>query len=292
VVLAAADETHEQGGLLGLRQGREPFRERGAIGGLDRGASSCRGFEQIPIEPDELHERFERSAERAEPGRAGRLGVAIIELTVLCREEPGKVEGAKVPAGQVRPKWNQRRKARAEIDATDKLIRALDAVREAGGLTKAQLARRIEAKPESIWRLFTAPDSNPTMEAGSRSPPRSATTSSWWRTAGAPAARARGWRASPPIARILPMSNAVRKELHELVDALPPGEEQAARRYLEYLRDASDPYAPLDRAEMFGDLNDAERARLHGALRQAEDEIAAGKSVAAADVLRELRARK
>jgi len=54
--------------------------------------------------------------------------------------------------------------ARAEIDATDKLIRALDAVREAGGLTKAQLARRIEAKPESIRRLFTAPDSNPTME--------------------------------------------------------------------------------------------------------------------------------
>jgi transcriptional regulator with XRE-family HTH domain len=35
---------------------------------------------------------------------------------------------------------------------------------EAGGLTKAQLARRIEAKPESIRRLFTAPDSNPTME--------------------------------------------------------------------------------------------------------------------------------
>jgi DNA-binding phage protein len=54
--------------------------------------------------------------------------------------------------------------ARAQIDATDKLIRALDAVREAGGLTKAQLARRIEAKPESIRRLFTAPDSNPTME--------------------------------------------------------------------------------------------------------------------------------
>jgi hypothetical protein len=42
------------------------------------------------------------------------------------------------------------------------------------------------------------------------------------------------------------MSNTARKDLHELVDALPPGEEQAARRYLEYLRDASDPYAHLE----------------------------------------------
>jgi hypothetical protein len=88
------------------------------------------------------------------------------------------------------------------------------------------------------------------------------------------------------------MSNAGRKELHELVDALPPGEEQAARRYLEYLRDASDPYARLDKVEPLGDLGDAERARLHGALRQAEKEIAAGNAVEAADLLRELRAMK
>jgi DNA-binding phage protein len=54
--------------------------------------------------------------------------------------------------------------ARAEIDATDKLVRALDAVREAGGLTKADLARRIDVQPEMIRRLLTAPDSNPTME--------------------------------------------------------------------------------------------------------------------------------
>jgi DNA-binding GntR family transcriptional regulator len=69
------------------------------------------------------------------------------------------------------------------------------------------------------------------------------------------------------------MSDASRKELHELVNALPPGEEQAARRYLEY-------------------LTDAERAKLHASLRQAEAEIAAGKSTAAEDLLRELRAGK
>jgi hypothetical protein len=85
------------------------------------------------------------------------------------------------------------------------------------------------------------------------------------------------------------MSNTARKDLHELVDALPPGEEQAARRYLEYLRDASDPYAHLE-AEPFADMTDAERSKLHASLRQGEAEIASGKSIKAADLLRELRA--
>jgi hypothetical protein len=84
------------------------------------------------------------------------------------------------------------------------------------------------------------------------------------------------------------MSPAARKDLHALVDALPASEEQAARRYLEYLRDASDPYASLDKVEPLQDLSDDERAKLHASLRQAEEEIAAGKSVPAADVLREL----
>jgi hypothetical protein len=88
------------------------------------------------------------------------------------------------------------------------------------------------------------------------------------------------------------MSNTARKELHALVDALPASEEQAARRYLEYLRDASDPYASLDKVAPLQDLSDEERSRLHASLRQAEDEITAGRSVSAADVLRELRAAK
>lgn len=55
------------------------------------------------------------------------------------------------------------RRERAEIDATDKLIRALDAARERAGLTKADLARRIQAKPEIVRRLLTMEDGNPTM---------------------------------------------------------------------------------------------------------------------------------
>jgi hypothetical protein len=88
------------------------------------------------------------------------------------------------------------------------------------------------------------------------------------------------------------MSEAARKDLHALVDTLPASEEQAARRYLEYLRDASDPYASLDKVEPLQGLGDEERARLHASLGQAEGELAAGKSVSAADVLRELRAAK
>jgi hypothetical protein len=43
------------------------------------------------------------------------------------------------------------------------------------------------------------------------------------------------------------LSNTARKDLHALVDAVPASEEQAARRYLEDLRDASDPYTSLDK---------------------------------------------
>lgn len=55
------------------------------------------------------------------------------------------------------------REARAEIDAADTLIRALEAARARTGMTKADLARRIETSPEVIRRLLTASDGNPTM---------------------------------------------------------------------------------------------------------------------------------
>ncbi|NRD53409.1 helix-turn-helix domain-containing transcriptional regulator [Corallococcus exiguus] len=54
-------------------------------------------------------------------------------------------------------------KARAEVDAADRLIRALDARREEAGLSKADLARKAETPPEVVRRLFTAPLANPTL---------------------------------------------------------------------------------------------------------------------------------
>ena len=53
--------------------------------------------------------------------------------------------------------------ARAVIDSTDALIRALDQARLLAGVTKADLARQIETRPEILRRLFTATDSNPTL---------------------------------------------------------------------------------------------------------------------------------
>jgi ribosome-binding protein aMBF1 (putative translation factor) len=53
--------------------------------------------------------------------------------------------------------------ARAEVDAIDKLVRALDAARERSGLTKADLAAAIEARPEVVRRLFTTKNPNPTL---------------------------------------------------------------------------------------------------------------------------------
>jgi len=53
--------------------------------------------------------------------------------------------------------------ARAEVDAIDKMVRALDAARESSGLTKADLAALIETSPEVVRRLFTTKKPNPTV---------------------------------------------------------------------------------------------------------------------------------
>ena len=53
--------------------------------------------------------------------------------------------------------------ARAVIDSTDALIRALDKARLLLGVSKAELARQIAARPEIVRRLFTADDPNPTL---------------------------------------------------------------------------------------------------------------------------------
>lgn len=53
--------------------------------------------------------------------------------------------------------------ARAEIAATDALIRALERAREGRGISKAELARRMSVKPEIVRRLLTDAGGNPTV---------------------------------------------------------------------------------------------------------------------------------
>jgi DNA-binding phage protein len=54
-------------------------------------------------------------------------------------------------------------KARRQVDQIDRLVNALDAQREAMGMTKAELARRADLAPEVVRRLFTAEGPNPTI---------------------------------------------------------------------------------------------------------------------------------
>jgi ribosome-binding protein aMBF1 (putative translation factor) len=52
---------------------------------------------------------------------------------------------------------------RAQIDAVDQLVRCLDQARLELGMSKAELARAISAKPEIVRRLFTTESPNPTL---------------------------------------------------------------------------------------------------------------------------------
>ena len=49
------------------------------------------------------------------------------------------------------------------VKAVDALVQSLDAVRERSGISQAELARRIDAKPEIVRRLFTKAGANPTL---------------------------------------------------------------------------------------------------------------------------------
>lgn len=54
-------------------------------------------------------------------------------------------------------------RAQREIEQIDAVIRSLDALREAAGMSKAELARRVGRNPASIRRLFTAEQARPEL---------------------------------------------------------------------------------------------------------------------------------
>jgi len=53
-------------------------------------------------------------------------------------------------------------KASRELKAIDAIVNELDGLRQAHGMTKAELAREIDKNPASVRRLFTAP-ANPEL---------------------------------------------------------------------------------------------------------------------------------
>jgi len=60
------------------------------------------------------------------------------------------------------------KRARAEIDQTDAIMRKLDEVRAREKMTKAELARRAGMPEETVRRLFTADGVNPELNTVSR----------------------------------------------------------------------------------------------------------------------------
>lgn len=54
-------------------------------------------------------------------------------------------------------------RAKREIDAVDRIVRALDEARVEVGMSKAELARRISSTPEVVRRLLTEEHANPTI---------------------------------------------------------------------------------------------------------------------------------
>ncbi len=53
--------------------------------------------------------------------------------------------------------------ARREIDAVDRIVRALDKARIDVGMSKAELARKVSTTPEVVRRLLTEERANPTI---------------------------------------------------------------------------------------------------------------------------------
>lgn len=56
------------------------------------------------------------------------------------------------------------RRARARIDAIDRILRAVDDRRSAQGMSKAELARRALLPPQQVRRVLTAKGVNPTLD--------------------------------------------------------------------------------------------------------------------------------
>lgn len=71
----------------------------------------------------------------------------------------GRLGAALAADREYREEYEQ---SRREIEAIDRVIGRLDALREQAGLSKAELARMVNRNPSSIRRLFTQ-KSNPEL---------------------------------------------------------------------------------------------------------------------------------
>ncbi len=85
------------------------------------------------------------------------------------------------------------------------------------------------------------------------------------------------------------MSDAAKKELHDLVDTLPASEVVPARRYLEFLREhGSDSDAQQNEQGPFETMSDDERAALNASIDRGLAQAKAGQGRPIEEFLDEL----
>jgi predicted transcriptional regulator len=77
----------------------------------------------------------------------------------------------------------------------------------------------------------------------------------------------------------------IKEELHRLVDELPESESQAAKRFLEYLRNMGDPMMQALMEAPMDDEPETEEER--AAMAEAYDDIAAGRVVTMEEIRHE-----
>ena len=82
------------------------------------------------------------------------------------------------------------------------------------------------------------------------------------------------------------MSDAAKRELHDLVDSLPSSEVVPARRYLEFLRDQSDPQTHLDHG---GEMDAEDEEKLRVSLKRGLDQARRGEGRPVEEFLAELK---
>ena len=82
------------------------------------------------------------------------------------------------------------------------------------------------------------------------------------------------------------MRSALKKDLYELIEALPDTEVEAARRYLQYLRDMGDPVLRSARNAPLDDEPETDEER--AAVQEAREAAARGEALTDEELRREL----
>lgn len=82
-------------------------------------------------------------------------------MSVMRPSRFQQIRERKMESPEFRARYERTRRS---IEAVQKILHEIDARREAAGLSKAELARRLGTQPAAVRRVFTSGSSNPTLK--------------------------------------------------------------------------------------------------------------------------------